>query len=70
MVCPLSSLSFIQDELEYDRTYHTVMDTYERLSLSDLTVDAAMVAWLALNAAMDDKTVPVKPGYPVAEAAR
>lgn len=40
------------------------MDTYERLSLSDLKVDAAMVAWLALNAAMDDETVPVKPGYP------
>lgn len=66
----LPAFQFIQDELEYDRTYHTVMDTYERLSLSDLTVDAAMVAWLALNAAMDDKTVPVKPGYPVAEAAR
>ena len=66
----LPAFQFIQDELEYDRTYHTVMDTYERLSLSDLTVDAAMVAWLALNAAMDDKTVPVKPGYPVVEAAR
>lgn len=60
----LPAFQFIQDDLEYDRTYHTNMDTYERLSLSDLKVDAAMVAWLALNAAMDDKTVPVKPGYP------
>lgn len=60
----LPAFQFIQDELEYDRTYHTNMDTYERLSLSDLKVDAAMVAWLALNAAMDDETVPVKPGYP------
>lgn len=40
------------------------MDTYERLSLDDLKVNAAIVAWLALNAAMDDNRIPVKPGYP------
>lgn len=60
----LPAYQFIQDELEYDRTYHTVMDTYERLSLSDLQVDAVMVAWLALNAAMDSERIPVLPGYP------
>lgn len=60
----LPAYQFIQDELEYDRTYHTVMDTYERLSLSDLQVDAVMVAWLALNAAMDTDRIPVLPGYP------
>ena len=60
----LPAYQFIQDELEYDRTYHTTMDTYERLSLSDLKVDAAITAWLVLNAAMDNARVPVKPGYP------
>ncbi len=60
----LPAYQFIQDELEYNRTYHTVMDTYERLSLSDLRTDAVIVAWLALNAAMDDARIPVKPGYP------
>lgn len=60
----LPAYQFIQDELEYDRTYHTVMDTYERLSLPDLQVDAVMVAWLALNAAMDNGRIPVLPGYP------
>ncbi len=60
----LPAYQFIQDELEYDRTYHTVMDTYERLSLSDLRTDAVIVAWLALNAAMDNGRIPVLPGYP------
>ena len=60
----LPAYQFIQDELEYGRTYHTVMDTYERLSLDDLTIDATIVAWIALNAAMDTQRIPVKPGYP------
>ena len=60
----LPAFQFIQDELEYDRTYHTNMDTYERLSIPDLKLDAAMVAWLALSAANDSGRVPVKPGYP------
>lgn len=60
----LPAYQFIQDELEYDRTYHTTMDTYERLSLTDLQLDAVMVAWLALNAAMDQERIPVLPGYP------
>ena len=60
----LPAYQFIQDDLEYDRTYHTVMDTYERLSLSDLKTDAVIVAWLALNAAMDNARIPVLPGYP------
>ena len=60
----LPAYQFIQDELEYDRTYHTTMDTYERLSLEDLKVDAVIAAWIALNAAMDDMRIPVRPGYP------
>lgn len=58
----LPAFQFIQDELEYDRTYHTNMDTFERLSLDDLQVDAAMVAWLTLCAANDPGRIPFKPG--------
>ncbi|MCD7977183.1 MAG: M20/M25/M40 family metallo-hydrolase [Tannerellaceae bacterium] len=58
----LPAYQFIQDELEYDRTYHTLMDTYERLSLDDLRLNAAMVAWFALNAANDNDRIPTKPG--------
>ncbi|MDR2809872.1 MAG: M20/M25/M40 family metallo-hydrolase [Tannerellaceae bacterium] len=58
----LPAYQFIQDPLEYGRTYHTLMDTYERLSLEDLRVNAALVAWFALNAAQDADRIPVKPG--------
>lgn len=57
----LPAFQFIQDELEYDRSYHTIMDTYERLSIPDLKHNAAVVAWLTLCAAMDDNRVPFKP---------
>lgn len=60
----LPAYQFIQDPLEYGRTYHTIMDTYERLSLDDLKVNSAIVAWIALNAAMDSNRIPVRPGYP------
>lgn len=62
----LPAYQFIQDPLDYFRTYHTTMDTYERLSLDDLKVNAAIVAWLAYCAAMDDNKIPVKPGFPAA----
>lgn len=61
----LPSYQFIQDPLDYFRTYHTPMDTYERLSIDDMKVNAAIVAWLAYCAAMDDSRIPVKPGYPI-----
>ena len=57
----LPSYQFIQDVLEYDRTYHTIMDTYERLSLNDLTLDATIIAWLAYCAAQDPGRIPVNP---------
>ena len=55
----LPAYQFIQDELEYNRTYHTIMDTYERLSLGDLKLDATIIAWLALCAAEDPGRIPV-----------
>ncbi|MBO4917750.1 MAG: M20/M25/M40 family metallo-hydrolase [Bacteroidales bacterium] len=57
----LPAYQFIQDELEYGRTYHTIMDTYERLSQGDLRVDATIVAWLAACAANDPNKIPVNP---------
>ena len=55
----LPAYQFIQDELEYGRTYHTIMDTYERLSQGDLMLDATIVAWLAICAADDPGRIPV-----------
>jgi len=63
----LPAYQFIQDELEYGRTYHTIMDTYERLSLSDLKLDATIVAWLVACAANDPGRIPL---YPVVESNR
>ena len=56
----LPAYQFIQDELEYDRTYHTIMDTFERLSLSDLRTDACITAWLVACAANDPGRIPTK----------
>lgn len=60
----LPAYQFIQDPLDYFRTYHSTMDTYERMSLDDMRTNAAIAAWLAYSAAMDDTHIPVKPGYP------
>lgn len=60
----LPAYQFIQDPLEYGRTYHTPMDTYERLATDDLKINAAIVAWLAYSAAMDPERIPLMPGYP------
>ena len=57
----LPSFQFIQDDLEYRRSYHTLMDTYERLVISDLQYNAIVIACLALSAAMDDGKIPPKP---------
>lgn len=57
----LPGFQFIQDEIEYDRGYHTVMDTWERLVLSDLKVNAIISASFAYNAAMRNEKLPRKP---------
>ena len=57
----LPAFQFIQDEIEYGRGYHTVMDTYERLSLADLRINAIITASFAYNAAMRDQKLPRKP---------
>jgi len=57
----LPSFSFLQDMLEYVRGYHRIMDTYERLLISDMQYNVVVVACLALSAAMDDGKIPPKP---------
>jgi len=57
----LPAFQFIQDELEYNRGYHTAMDTSERLIISDLQYNAAIVACLIMSAAMDTGKIPAKP---------
>jgi carboxypeptidase Q len=57
----LPGFQFIQDEIEYDRGYHTVMDTYERLVMSDLKQNAIITASFVYNAAMRDSKIPQKP---------
>ena len=57
----LPAFQFIQDEIEYDRGYHTLMDTYERLVMDDLKQNAMITATLVYFAAQRDEKLPRKP---------
>jgi hypothetical protein len=57
----LPGFQFIQDEIEYNRGYHTVMDTYERLVMADLKQNAVITASFVYNAAMRSAKLPGKP---------
>ena len=57
----LPSFSLFQDLLEYGRGYHNMMDTYERLIITDMQYNAVIIATLALSAAMDNGRIPPKP---------
>jgi carboxypeptidase Q len=57
----LPGFQFIQDDIEYDRGYHTVMDTYERLIMADLKQNAVITASFVYNAAMRPAKLPGKP---------
>lgn len=57
----LPAFQFIQDEIEYGRGYHTVMDTYERLVMPDLKQNAIVTASLVYDAAMRASKLPGKP---------
>lgn len=56
----LPGFQFIQDEIEYGRGYHTVMDTYERLVMADLKQNAIVTASFVYNAAMRNAKIPAK----------
>jgi hypothetical protein len=57
----LPGFQFIQDEIEYGRGYHTIMDTYERLVMADLKQNAVITASFVYNAAMRNSKLPGKP---------
>ena len=57
----LPGFQFIQDNIEYGRGYHTVMDTYERLVMADLMQNAVITASFVYNAAMRNSKLPAKP---------
>lgn len=57
----LPAFQFIQDEIEYGRGYHTLMDTYERLVMDDLKQNAMITAALVYMAAQRDEKLPGKP---------
>jgi carboxypeptidase Q len=65
----LPAFQFIQDEIEYGRGYHTTMDTYERLVMTDLKQNAVITAAFVYNAAMRNSKLPVKPVIKSLEAA-
>jgi carboxypeptidase Q len=64
----LPGFQFIQDEIEYDRGYHTVMDTWERLVIADLKVNAIVTASFVYNAAMRNDKLPRKPVMKMSDA--
>ncbi|MCX6321400.1 MAG: M20/M25/M40 family metallo-hydrolase [Bacteroidia bacterium] len=64
----LPGFQFIQDEIEYGRGYHTVMDTYERLVMDDLKQNAVITASFIYNAAMRNAKLPGKPAMKPREA--
>ena len=58
----LPGFQFIQDPLEYSsRTHHSNMDTYERLSESDMIQSVIIITSLVYHTAMLDKKMPRKP---------
>ena len=57
----LPGLQFIQDPLEYGRTYHTTMDVRERAPVADLQQAAIVLAAFVYDTAMADTKLPRKP---------
>lgn len=52
---------FIQDPIDYGKGYHTNMDLYERMQLSDMTQAAVIIAAMVYNTAQRDEQLPRKP---------
>lgn len=57
----LVGLQFIQDPLEYSRTYHTTLDVRERASVEDMQQAAIVMAAFVYQTAMLDELLPRKP---------
>lgn len=57
----LPGFQFIQDPVEYGRTYHSNMDVYERVQEDDLKQASTVMAAFAYDAAMREARFPRKP---------
>jgi len=57
----LPGFQFIQDQIEYGRTYHTNMDTFERIRPADMMQNAVIVAAFVHHAANREQVLPRKP---------
>jgi carboxypeptidase Q len=57
----IPGFAFIQDRIDYGRSYHTNMDTFERIHLGDLKQAAAVVAILVYQTANHPEKLPRKP---------
>jgi carboxypeptidase Q len=57
----LPGFQFITDPIEYGRTYHSNMDTFERVIEDDARQAATVMAAFVYDASMRDKKLPRKP---------
>jgi hypothetical protein len=60
----IPGFAFIQDRIDYGRSYHTNMDTFERLQLGDLKQAAVVVAALVYQTANYPEKLPRKDVVP------
>ncbi len=56
----IPGFAFVQDRIDYGRTYHTNMDTFERIQLGDLKQAAVVVATLVYQTANYSEKLPRK----------
>ena len=57
----LPGFQFVQDPVQYGRTYHTNMDTFERIEAADMMHNAVIVAAFVYQTANRDQLIPRKP---------
>ncbi len=57
----LPGFQFIQDGMDYSRTHHSNVDTYDHLSREDMMQSAVIVAAVIWHAANRDEALPRKP---------
>lgn len=57
----LPGFQFVQDPVQYGRTYHTNMDVYERIEPTDMMRNAVIVASFVYHTANRDQVLPRKP---------
>jgi len=57
----LPGFQFIQDDMDYSRTHHSNVDTYDHLSREDMMQSAVILAAVIWQAANRDEPLPRKP---------